>query len=262
MDSQRSNARRPLVVGNWKMHGTLLVNEQLLADLRALLDAPMLAGVDVAVPPPAPYPGQAGAWLRDAGVAWGAQDVAEQADGAFTGEVSATMLRDLGCRWVTVGHSERRTLFGERDERVAAKAARALGAGLGVIVCVGETLDERQAGLTESVLARQVSALAGLAGQPPQHGAELVLAYEPVWAIGTGVSASPQQAQAAHAWIRARLADAGLPAATTRVLYGGSVKADNAGALFAMPDIDGGLVGGAALDAQAFAAICRHALTV
>jgi triosephosphate isomerase len=262
MDSQRSNARRPLVVGNWKMHGTLLANERLLADLRALIDAVVLAYVDVAVLPPYPYLAQTGAWLRDGGVAWGAQDVAEQADGAFTGEVSAAMLRDLGCRWVTVGHSERRTLFGERDERVAAKAARALGAGLGVIVCVGETLDERQAGLTESVLARQVSVLAGLAGQAMPEGAELVLAYEPVWAIGTGVSASPQQAQAAHAWIRARLAEAGLPAASTRILYGGSVKADNAGALFAIPDIDGGLVGGAALDAQAFAAICRHALTV
>lgn len=262
MDSQRSNARRPLVAGNWKMHGSLLANERLLADLRALVDARTLAAVDVVVLPPYPYLAQVSAWLADAGLAWGAQDVAEQAEGAYTGEVSAAMLRDLGCRWVTVGHSERRTLFAESDARVAAKAQRARQAGLGVIVCVGETLAERQAGQTEAVLARQVEALAPLAREAARDAAELVVAYEPVWAIGTGVSASPDQAQAAHGWIRARLADAGLPAAAIRILYGGSVKADNAAALFAMPDIDGGLVGGAALDAQAFAAICRHALPV
>jgi triosephosphate isomerase len=260
MDPKRSTARRPLVVGNWKMNGSLLANERLLADLRAFVDASLLAGVDVAVLPPYPYLAQVAAWLADAGLAWGAQDVAEQSAGAFTGEVAATMLRDLGCRWVTVGHSERRTLFGEDDARVAAKAARALDAGLGTIVCVGETLAEREAGLTEAVLARQVGALAGLASA--SASTELVVAYEPVWAIGTGVSASPDQAQVAHAWIRARLADAGLAAGATRILYGGSVKPESAGPLFAMPDIDGGLIGGAALDAQAFAAICRHAQPV
>jgi len=253
----RQDARKPLVVGNWKMNGTLAANEALLATLRAGLDAALLAGVDVAVLPPFPYLNQAAAWLGETAVGWGAQNVAGYADGAYTGEVSAAMLADLGCRWVTVGHSERRTLLGETSEQVAVKGELALRAGLQPIVCVGETLADREQGLTESVIAAQLEPLARLAaaGGPGQ----LVLAYEPVWAIGTGRTASPEQAQSVHAFIRARLAAAGFNAAALRILYGGSVKPASAPALFAMPDIDGGLIGGASLVADEFIAICRSA---
>ena len=257
MESRRSSARRPLVVGNWKMNGGSAANERLLADVRARLDARALETIDVAVLPPYPYLAQVSAWLADAGVSWGAQDVAAWSEGAYTGEVSATMLLDLGCRWAVVGHSERRALLGETDEIVFAKAERALSAGLGTIVCVGETLAEREAGSTESVLQRQLGALDRLASQ--SFAAELVIAYEPVWAIGTGRSATPDQAGAAHAFLRSRLAAAGFPADRIRILYGGSVKAETAAALFALADVDGGLVGGASLDAAAFAGICLHA---
>jgi triosephosphate isomerase len=239
------------------MHGGLAANERLLADLRARLDRELLASVDVAVLPPYPYLAQASSWLADAGVAWGAQDVAGWPEGAYTGEVSAGMLLDLGCRWVVAGHSERRALLGETDAVVCAKAERALGAGLGAIVCVGETLSEREAGDTEAVLERQLRALDPLAGR--SLPGELVIAYEPVWAIGTGRSATPEQAAAAHGFLRTRLAAAGFPADGVRILYGGSVKAESAASLFALAEVDGGLVGGASLDAEAFAGICRHA---
>ena len=250
-------ARKPLVVGNWKMNGDLVANERLFTALRSSIDRALLAQVDVAVCPPYPYLGQAAAWLGDTGIAWGAQDVAAYENGAYTGEVSAAMVSDLGCRWAIVGHSERRTLLGETDAVVEQKAQRALGQGVGVIVCVGETLEEREQGLAESVLARQVDALAPLCAADAER---FVLAYEPVWAIGTGRTASPEQAQAMHAFIRSRLSAAGFDAAARfRLLYGGSVKPANAQSLFGMPDIDGGLIGGAALVADDFGAICRSA---
>ena len=250
--------RKPLVVGNWKMHGDRLANERLLAGLRASIGAPVLAAVDVAVCPPFAYIGQAVAQLEGSGIGVGAQDVSAFENGAYTGEVSVSMLADLGCRWVIVGHSERRTLFGEDDATVAAKASRALAGGLSAIVCVGETLEQRERQRTEAVLAAQVEALADLAGSAtPQN---FVVAYEPVWAIGTGRSATPEQAQGAHEFIRARLAAVGFAeSGATRILYGGSVKPSNAATLFSMPDIDGGLIGGASLSADDFAGIARAA---
>ena len=218
-------------------------------------------GARLVVCPPYPYIAQVAQALQGCAVQVGAQNVSAHDAGAFTGEVSAAMLLDAGCSWVIVGHSERRTLYAEDDAAVAAKALKVLDTGLAVIACVGETLDEREQGRTEEVLARQVDALAGLVGRAGNE--RIVLAYEPVWAIGTGRSASPEQAQAAHAFIRARLARAGFGgAAEIRVLYGGSVKPSNAASLFAMPDIDGGLIGGASLVAEDFMAIARGAAPV
>jgi triosephosphate isomerase len=247
--------RTKLVLGNWKMNGDVASAEALLAAVRD--GAGPLSGARVGVCPPYPYLGLAAARLAGSSVGWGAQDVCEHDDGAYTGEVSARMLADLGCTWVLVGHSERRTLFGDTDAIVARKAARALAAGLVPVVCVGETLSERESGATEAVLARQVDAVcATLAGA--SEGC--VLAYEPVWAIGTGLTATPQQAQDAHAFIRARLAAGGVAAAPRlQLLYGGSVKPSNAVELFARPDVDGGLIGGASLVAADFLAILRAA---
>lgn len=253
---------RPLVVGNWKMNGTAAFTEALLAELSAGLrersgqDVPLSRLIEVAVCPPYPYLALAGERLAGTMIALGAQDVCAQADGAYTGEVSAAMLADLGCAWVIVGHSERRSLYGEDDARVVAKAAAALGARIGVIVCVGETLAEREAGAAQSVLERQLAALSPLLTSVDP--ARVVIAYEPVWAIGTGRSASPQQAGDMHAFIRAQLAAQGASAAV-RVLYGGSVKPDNAESLFSVPGIDGGLIGGASLKAAEFIDICRAA---
>lgn len=252
---------RPLVVGNWKMNGSTATAVVLLADLIAGLgersqDSGELAGVDVAVCPPYPYLGLAGGQLSGSVLSWGAQDVCAHDDGAYTGEVSAAMLADLGCSWVIVGHSERRSLFGEDDALVAAKAAAAMRAGLGVIVCVGETLAERESGAAEAVLARQLSVLEPIvAGVDPGR---LVIAYEPVWAIGTGRSASPVQAGEMHGFIRSRISAFGASPAV-RLLYGGSVKPDNAEALFSVAGIDGGLIGGASLKAAEFLGICRAA---
>ncbi|MGE0808044.1 MAG: triose-phosphate isomerase [Burkholderiaceae bacterium] len=246
-----------MVAGNWKMNGDIASNERLLNALRHGLEHAPLAGVDIVVCPPFPYLSQAASWLSDTAVGWGAQNVSAYPNGAYTGEVSAAMLTDLGCRWVILGHSERRQMSGETDQVVAAKTAAAVGGALGVIVCVGETLQEREAGQAEAVLGRQIDAVvpavAGLAVE------RLVVAYEPVWAIGTGRTASPEMAQDAHRFIRARLAQGGLAADGVRILYGGSVKAANAPGLFAMPDIDGGLIGGAALVAEDFLGICRAA---
>ncbi len=254
--------RKPLVAGNWKMNGDIVSNERLFTALRAALERASLSQVEVAVCPPYPYLGQAAAWLGDTGIAWGAQDVSAFPDGAYTGDVSAAMLLDLGCRWSIIGHSERRQLAGETDEQVAAKVSMCLAHGVGVIACIGETLREREAGETEAVLGRQVdaigAALAG-AGQAPDPD-RVVLAYEPVWAIGSGRTASPEMAQAAHRFVRERLAGSGYAHAdATRILYGGSVKPGNAVGLFAMPDVDGGLIGGAALVAADFLDICRAA---
>ena len=247
--------RRKLVAGNWKMHGSLQQNSVLLASIAAGASG---MACEMAVCPPYPYLGQAQLALQGSPLALGAQSLSEHASGAFTGEVSAAMLLEFGCRYVLVGHSERRALFGETDAVVAAKFAAAQEAGLVPVLCVGETLDERNAGQTASVIARQLSAVLDRVGVNAMVSA--VVAYEPVWAIGTGVTASPAQAQEVHAAIRAQVAalDAGV-AEGLRILYGGSVKPQNAKELFGQADIDGGLIGGAALVADDFLAICLAA---
>jgi triosephosphate isomerase len=242
--------RGKLVVGNWKMNGGLAANAALLGDLVAGWAG--AAGRQVAVCVPYPYLVQAQAALQATPIAWGAQDVSEHASGAYTGEVSAGMLAEFGCRYAIVGHSERRQFFGDTDAIVAAKAKAALGAGLTPIVCVGELLSEREAGTTDAVVLRQLDAVLGALGA---DATRIVVAYEPVWAIGTGRTATPDQAQAVHATLRARLTSAG--AGDIALLYGGSVKADNAVALFGRPDIDGGLIGGASLKAADFLGIAR-----
>jgi triosephosphate isomerase len=239
-------ARVRLVAGNWKMHGTLAANRSLLDALVPAVGA--LQGVECVVCPAFPYLSQAAERLRGSPLAWGAQNVSEHAQGAFTGEVSAAMLKDLGCRYVIVGHSERRQLYRETDEQVAAKFAAVRAQGLTPILCVGETLEERDAGRTEEVVGRQLAAVLGR-----QAFSAAVLAYEPVWAIGTGRTATPEQAQAVHAFLRGKVLF------ETPILYGGSVKPQNAAAIFAMPDVDGGLIGGAALVAADFLAIARAA---
>lgn len=247
--------RKKLVAGNWKMHGSLRQNA-------LLLDA-LVAGAggmrcDIAVCVPYPYLAQAQLVLSGTPVAWGGQSVSEHDAGAFTGEVSAAMLGDFGCRYVLVGHSERRTLYGESDDAIARKFAAARRVGLVPVLCVGETLAERHDGQTEAVVSRQLQAVVDHVGSAGLVGA--VVAYEPVWAIGTGVTATPDEAQAVHAAIRAHVALADpLLAADLRILYGGSVKPQNAAELFAQADIDGGLIGGAALVAGDFLAICQAA---
>jgi len=245
--------RRKLVAGNWKMHGSLAENEALLSGLLAGMGG-VKAGVAVCVP--FPYLAQAQARLTGSAVAWGAQNMSQQARGAFTGEVSASMLADFACAYVIVGHSERRALYGESDELVAEKYAAAQAAGMTPILCLGETLSEREGCITEAVVARQLDAVVAKCGVASL--ARAVVAYEPVWAIGTGVTASPNQAQVVHAFIRARVRalDAGV-AADLIIQYGGSVKANNAAELFGQPDIDGGLIGGASLNVEEFLAICR-----
>jgi triosephosphate isomerase len=246
-------ARVRLVAGNWKMHGSR-------ASIQALLDS-LLQGIPksaekggakagCAVCVPFPYLALVGERLRGTPLAWGAQNVSEHAQGAYTGEVSAAMLAEFACRYVIVGHSERRHIFGESDARVAAKFAAVRGAGMTPILCVGETLDEREAGRTEQVVARQLDVVLQ---KSAFTGA--VLAYEPVWAIGTGRNATPEQAQAVHAFLRRKLSP------DTLILYGGSVKPQNAAAIFAMPDVDGGLIGGASLVAKDFLDIVKAATT-
>ena len=246
--------REKLVAGNWKMHGDAKQNKALLEALRAGLKTGASARYAVCVP--FPYLAQAQASLQNSAIAWGAQNLSEHEKGAFTGEVAANMLNDFGCRYVLVGHSERRALYHEDDDTVAAKFVAAQKAGITPILCVGETLDEREANTTEVVVSRQLDAVIAQAGIAAL--AKAVLAYEPVWAIGTGRTASPEQAQAVHAFIRKKLkAENPSVADNLTILYGGSVKAANAGELFAMPDIDGGLIGGASLQAEEFLSICR-----
>ncbi|MEI7445514.1 MAG: triose-phosphate isomerase [Burkholderiales bacterium] len=247
-------ARTKLVLGNWKMNGSVPMAEALLADVRAGASG---LSAQLGVCPPFPYLGLAAARLAGSAVGWGAQDVAAHDDGAYTGEVSARMLAELGCTWTLVGHSERRTLFGDTDAEVARKTARAIAAGLVPVVCVGETREERESGRTEAVLGRQVDAVAEVL---ETAGERCVLAYEPVWAIGTGLTATPEMAQAAHAFLRGRLAERGIAAASRlQILYGGSMKPSNAAELLAQPDVDGGLIGGASLVAADFLAIVRAA---
>jgi len=233
--------RARLVAGNWKMHGSRAANQVLLEAIVA-----GVKGVECAVCVPFPYLAQVAERLRGTQLAWGAQNLSEYASGAHTGEVSAAMLAEFGCRYVLVGHSERRQIYGETDAQAAAKFAAVKKGGMTPIFCVGETLQERDAGRTEEIVARQLAAVDFKDG---------VLAYEPVWAIGTGRNATPEQAQAVHAFLRKRVP------AQTPILYGGSVKPQNAAAIFAMPDVDGGLIGGASLAAQDFVAICAAAQT-
>ncbi|HTR57735.1 MAG TPA: triose-phosphate isomerase [Casimicrobiaceae bacterium] len=244
--------RGKLVVGNWKMNGGLKRNDTLLADLRAGWTAP--EGRALAVCVPYPYLWQAQAALSGSAIAWGAQDLSEHAAGAYTGDVSAAMAAEFGCTYAIVGHSERRAVHGESDVLVAEKAAAAIAAGLKPIVCVGETLAQRDAGETEAVVLRQLEAAVARLGAKL---ASAIVAYEPVWAIGTGRTATPEQAQAVHRLLRQRLRAAGPDAGNMLLLYGGSVKADNAPTLFACPDVDGGLVGGASLNAAEFLTIAH-----
>ncbi len=238
------------------MHGNLSDNERLLRSVRET--AGRLSRAACAVCVPYPYLAQARDVLSGAKAALGAQNVSQHPKGAYTGEVSAAMLADFGCRYVIVGHSERRTLFGEDDATVAAKAQSVLEAGLAPIVCVGELLEEREQGATERVVARQLDVVLDRVG--PEGLAKGVVAYEPVWAIGTGKTATPEQAQAVHAFIRGRIAARARPLAEAlAILYGGSVKGSNAAALFAMPDVDGGLIGGASMNGEEFDAICMDA---
>jgi len=248
--------RQPLVAGNWKMHGSRAENASLVRSLLDLLKPEQRA--EVLLCPPFVYLWETGRMLKDTDVALGAQSVCAEALGAFTGEVSSAMVKDVGCRYALVGHSERRQVYGESDALVARKFVAAQSQALVPVLCVGETLDEREGGRTDEVVARQIEAVLSVSGVAAFGRA--VIAYEPIWAIGTGRNASPQQAQDVHAMIRARLAALdGTIAASVRILYGGSVKASNARELFAMPDIDGGLVGGASLKADEFARICAAA---
>ena len=249
--------RGKFVAGNWKMNGSLAFNRALLQELIPAVSVG--AGLKSAVCVPFPYLAQVQQLLQGSGIEWGAQDLCQFDGGAYTGGVSGAMLTDFGCRYVIVGHSERRSIFGETNEVVALKYAAALKAGLTPILCVGESLAEREAGVTETVVARQIDAVVARSGAASLAGA--VVAYEPVWAIGTGKTASAEQAQAVHAFIRQRVsAQHDASAAGLLILYGGSVKASNSAQLFSTPDIDGGLIGGASLVAGEFNAICRSAL--
>jgi triosephosphate isomerase len=248
--------RRPIVAGNWKMHGSRTENARLLEEL--LAGAPSKPQATCVICPPFVYLQEAARLLRDSALTLGAQDVCADAQGAFTGEVSAAMLKDVGCEYVIVGHSERRLLYRESDQLIARKFGAALAKGLIPILCVGEQLADREAARTREVVARQLDVVLELSGAGALE--EAVVAYEPVWAIGTGRTASPEQAQEVHAFIRARIGarDARI-AGATRILYGGSVKAGNAAELFAMPDVDGGLIGGASLKADEFLTILAAA---
>ncbi|BFM05757.1 triose-phosphate isomerase [Halioxenophilus aromaticivorans] len=239
--------RTPLVVGNWKMNGSISANKALLAGLTEQWQG---QSAELAVCPPAAYLNQAQQLLAGSTIALGAQDASAQASGAYTGEHSAAMLQEFGCRFAIIGHSERREYHAETDQAVAEKCKALLAAGLVPIVCVGETLAQRESNETLDVIKRQVSAVTDFVGSEALAG--VVIAYEPVWAIGTGLTATPEQAQEVHAFIRQQLGSLGDE---TRILYGGSVKADNAEKLFGMADIDGALVGGASLKVDDFIAI-------
>jgi triosephosphate isomerase (TIM) len=244
--------RHKLVVGNWKMNGGRVANAELLAALKEA--EPWDAGVAVCAP--FPYLADVALSLQGSRIVWGAQDCSAHESGAYTGEVSAAMLAEFGCHYVIVGHSERRAYHAESDQLVADKAKAALAHKLTPIVCVGETLAEREAGQTDAVVKRQLSAVIHTLAHCIS---QVVVAYEPVWAIGTGKTASPEQAQAVHALLRAQLHAATEKSSEMLILYGGSVKADNAVQLFSQVDIDGGLIGGASLKAADFAAICKAA---
>lgn len=246
--------KKKLIAGNWKMNGTTVANAALVQQLLAGVGQ---ATCDIAVCVPAPYLAEVGSLVKGSAIAVGAQDVSAHDAGAYTGEVSAGMLRDLGVRYAIVGHSERRQYHGETDAVVANKAQKALAAGITPIVCVGETLQEREAGLTEEVVKRQLAAVIHTNGHCIS---EIVVAYEPVWAIGTGKTASPEQAQQVHAVLRAQLYAATEHSDRVQILYGGSMNAANAAQLLGQADIDGGLVGGASLKAPDFLSIIAAAV--
>jgi triosephosphate isomerase len=249
-------ARRPLVVGNWKMNGTRASAQALLADILAGLPAD--AKAEVGVCPSFVFIPEIAAALAGKSVLLGAQNVGDQDQGAFTGEISAPMLREFGCTLAIVGHSERRLVYGESDQLVAARYGKSLTYGITPILCVGETLEQREEGKTFAVIDQQLQAVFDLCGVGSLSKA--VIAYEPVWAIGTGRTATTEQAQEVHAYIRGQIAKRDPEvAAGLKILYGGSVKPDNAQALFGMPDVDGGLIGGASLDAKSFLSICLSA---
>ncbi len=249
-----SDMRRKIVAGNWKMNGSKDLSEKLVGSIRFEAES-LDNGVEIVIIPPAIYIGDVLKQAQGA-LSVGVQNVGQWQSGAYTGEISSDMAKDAGCRYVLVGHSERRQLFGETDELVAAKVASVISSGLAAIVCVGETLEDRESGRAESVVASQVRMGLSLVAQGEWQN--VVVAYEPVWAIGTGKTATSGDAQAMHAAIRGVLKDIGAPAEDISLLYGGSVKADNASALFAEPDIDGGLIGGASLVAKDFVSICRY----
>lgn len=245
--------RRKIIAANWKMNGSRALAQSLLTNLRSEL-AGADGGAEVVIIPPALFLGDAARLTAGTGWKLGMQNVAQWDSGAYTGEISAAMAADAGAQYVICGHSERRQLFGENDAVVAAKVHRVLAAGLTPILCVGETLAQRDSGEALDVVARQVRA--SLEGVSGEDVGRVVVAYEPVWAIGTGKTASSSDAQAVHGHLRGLLTELGAPGESMALLYGGSVKPDNAGDLFAQADIDGGLIGGASLDAKAFAAIC------
>lgn len=248
--------RRPFVAGNWKMNGSRESVKALLDGIKAGIDE--AGDMEVAVCPPFIYMADVQAQLSGSRVAWGGQNLSTEAAGAFTGEISSSMLLDFASRYVIVGHSERRALYGEEDALVARKFAVARAAGLIPILCIGETQEERESGDTENVVSRQLDAVIALEGI--EAIADCIIAYEPVWAIGTGLTATPEQAQDVHAFIRGKLAELSADVANgVRILYGGSVKGSNAADLFSRDDIDGGLIGGASLDADDFLAICKAA---
>lgn len=249
--------RKPFVAGNWKMHGSKASILTLVSGLNSKVAE--VGNVDMAVCPPAMYIDYVSRALATDRIAIGAQNMAEEpVQGAFTGEHSVEMLKDNGCSYVVLGHSERRAIYGETDAQVAEKVAVALASGVTPILCVGETLEERESGVMEQVIATQINAVLDRVGI--DAFASIVIAYEPVWAIGTGVTASPQQAQDVHAFIRGMLAESSSAVADKVIIqYGGSVKPDNAAELFGQPDIDGGLIGGASLNADDFIAICKAA---
>jgi triosephosphate isomerase len=248
-------SRPKFVAGNWKMHGSLPANASLLSALKSGSSG---LKAQIAVCVPYPYLPQVQAELTGSNIAWGAQDMSEHDKGAYTGEVSGSMLKDFGCRYVIIGHSERRSYYGDTDAVVAAKFAAALKFGLTPILCVGETLAERESNVTDKVVIRQLDAV--IASSGVESLTKAVVAYEPVWAIGTGKTASPAQAQEVHALIRSHVAEANAEvAAGLQLLYGGSVKPGNAKELFGQPDIDGGLIGGASLVAEDFVGICAAA---
>ncbi|MBT7443118.1 MAG: triose-phosphate isomerase [Methylococcales bacterium] len=248
--------RKPMVAGNWKMNGNLESIRQLMDGLKAGVDS--VESAEVVVCPPFIYVPKVVGMCDGTKIQAGAQNLCDQNSGAFTGEVSGEMIKDVGCQIVLVGHSERRSIYGETDEAVADKFAKAQELGLKPILCVGELLEERENNITEEVVGRQLDAVINKSGI--QALANSVVAYEPVWAIGTGKTASPEQAQEVHAFIRSKIAslDAGI-ADGLQLLYGGSVKSGNATELFSQADIDGGLIGGASLDATEFLAICKAA---